>query len=79
MAAAIDWSDGALISLHFALADFDEDSQMCDRFFYVLDTEWLIEKIPKLPKSKDSRRITEDWRGLRRRGIVGTFVFPLLG
>jgi len=39
----LDWSDGALVALHFALRlDYDEPQ---DRFIYVLDPYWLIEHI----------------------------------
>lgn len=37
----LDWSDGALVALHFALRE-DEHS---DRFVYVLDSDWLVEYI----------------------------------
>jgi hypothetical protein len=36
----LDWSDGALIALHFAIRD-DQEPQ-CDRFVYVLDPYWLL-------------------------------------
>jgi hypothetical protein len=37
----LDWSDGALIALHFAIRD--EQKSDCDRYVYALDPYWLVE------------------------------------
>jgi hypothetical protein len=40
----LDWSDGALIALHFALREVQEEHEY-DRKVYVLDPHWLVDHI----------------------------------
>jgi hypothetical protein len=40
----LDWSDGALIALHFALREVQEECER-DRKVYVLDPHWLVDHI----------------------------------
>ena len=46
----LDWSDGALIALHFAVADFDEQERREQRIVYVLDPDWLSSETGEPPK-----------------------------
>lgn len=46
----LDWSDGALIALHFALRDKSCDN--CDAYVYVLEAYRLSQKLNKLPEIK---------------------------
>lgn len=43
----LDWSDGSLIALHFAVSGDSTDDG--DRFVYVLDPDWLEEQLPECP------------------------------
>jgi hypothetical protein len=42
----LDWSDGALIALHFAIRD--DHRIECDRHVYVLDPYWLMEHLERM-------------------------------
>jgi hypothetical protein len=53
----LDWSDGALVALHFALR-LDHD-QPEDRFVYVLDPYWLIDYIKA--ETEDHASAKRDW------------------
>src|SRR5262249_53091836 len=41
----LDWTDGALIALHFAVADGSSASEKQDRAVWVLDPEWLNDRV----------------------------------
>jgi hypothetical protein len=53
----LDWSDGALISLHFALKD--ENNSGLDRFVYVLDPYWLMDYLND--ETKEYEMAVRDW------------------
>lgn len=53
----LDWSDGALIALHFAIKDEQDTSY--DRFVYVLDPYWLMEYLKA--ESDNYVHIRENW------------------
>lgn len=42
----LDWSDGALIALHFAVRDKGYSKQEPDAVVYVLDSYWLDDEVP---------------------------------
>jgi len=52
----LDWSDGALVALHFALRFEHEKPQ--DRFVYVLDPYWLIDYIKAETSDHESAKLT---------------------
>jgi len=52
----LDWSDGALVALHFALRL--EHQQPQDRFVYVLDPYWLIDYIKAETNDHESAKRT---------------------
>lgn len=53
----LDWSDGALIALHFAIRDDRRDN--VDRYVYVLDSYWLMDHLRKMTLNHRSAR--GDW------------------
>jgi hypothetical protein len=53
----LDWSDGALVALHFALRL--DHGQPEDRFVYVLDPYWLIDYIKA--ETEDHESAKRDW------------------
>lgn len=53
----LDWSDGALIALHFALRGDHEPAG--DRFVFVLDPYWLMEQIEA--ENDHHRNAKKDW------------------
>jgi hypothetical protein len=53
----LDWSDGALIGLHFALRDKRHDTE--DARVYVLEAYRLAEQLKQLP---DAKLAEEEWR-----------------
>jgi len=65
----LDWSDGALVALHFALRA--EHQQLQDRFVYVLDPYWLIGYIDAETGNHESakRNWTEYCRKYSSRGL----------
>jgi hypothetical protein len=56
-ARLLDWSDGALLALHFALRDKAKDAY--NACVYVLESYRLMEKIEELP---DVKLLKEDWK-----------------
>ena len=48
----LDWSDGSLIALHFAVSNRTDEN---DRLVYVLDPAWLDDQLPKPPDDDDAR------------------------
>jgi|ERR1039458_4819601 hypothetical protein len=54
----LDWSDGALMALHFALRNKADDTH--DARVYVLESYRLTEKLEDLP---DVKLLKEEWRG----------------
>jgi hypothetical protein len=56
----LDWSDGALIALHFALReDHDPQNPEHDRKVYVLDPHWLVEHIEA--ETNDHESTKKSW------------------
>lgn len=53
----LDWSDGALMALHFALRNRDDDNH--NARVYVLEPYRLIKKLEKLPHEKEAK---EAWK-----------------
>lgn len=51
----LDWSDGALIALHFAVRD-KPTTPKSGSIIYVLDPYWLLELLRKHPDRKDAER-----------------------
>jgi hypothetical protein len=54
----LDWSDGALIALHFAVRNKPVPPKS-GSFVYVLDPHWLVDHLRELPDRKDAE---ERWR-----------------
>ncbi len=59
----LDWSDGALIALHFALPSKSSYSTADDAVVYVLDPIWLVDRFPDpiVPKELEEK---EEWNDL---------------
>jgi FRG domain len=54
----LDWSDGALISLHFAV-ERREDDDVSDAVVYVLEPDLLKDQLDALPETK---KASENWK-----------------
>jgi hypothetical protein len=58
----LDWSDGALIALHFAVRDKAQRPKS-GSVIYIVDPEWLLEI---LDADLDKKRAKENWKEYRR-------------
>jgi hypothetical protein len=56
----LDWTDGALIALHFALRN-KKDRPESGSIIYVLDADWLAEYLDKQADQKDAERRWKEW------------------
>ena len=50
----LDWSDGSLIALHFALRT--ERAEPCDRFVFALDPYWLVDHLKAVTNDHEQAR-----------------------
>jgi len=59
----LDWSDGALVALHFAIGRKPTPIEN-DSMIYVLDPHWLIDHLEELPDFKIAEK---DWNSYRQK------------
>jgi hypothetical protein len=52
----LDWSDGALIALHFAVSHMKDLVPKSDSIVYVLDPYWLLKRLEKDSDRKDAEK-----------------------
>jgi hypothetical protein len=63
----LDWSDGALLALHFAIRDKYPGTDKTDSIVYALDPYWLSDVIDNVPATL---RRTNEWKKKAEKGDI---------